>query len=74
MTEEPLMELIIDIKQTKKWKHNFEQDVLVAWWLAIHVENLEVANKLMCLDPMLRYIATLAVKRKSEMDPINRAR
>ena len=57
---------MIDIKQAKKWKMQFEHDVLVAFWVAIHAENLEVANKLMSLDPMLRYVACLAFKRKIE--------
>ncbi len=38
----------------------------MAFWLAIHMENVELAGRLLNWDLSLRYIAILALKGKGE--------
>jgi hypothetical protein len=51
------------------WELSYEQDLLLAFWLAVHKEDIRLTSILMNFDPSLRYICTLAIKRKKEMKP-----
>jgi len=56
-----------DVKQEKsKWKHCFEHDLLMAFWLGVHKEDVEVVKSLIDTEPCLRSIMMLAFKRKLE--------
>ena len=38
----------------------------MAFWLAIHKENVEVAQQLLDFDPTIRYLTVLAINGKCE--------
>lgn len=62
--------LLKEVKQSKnKWKHCFEHDLLMAFWLAVHKEDVEVVRSLIDFEPCLRSIMALAFKRKMEKKP-----
>ena len=42
---------------------------MMAFWLAVHKENMEVAQHLINYEPSLRYISILAFKGKNERPP-----
>ena len=65
-TENAINELHL-VRLKKQWKYEYEHDLLMAFWLAIDHENIELANKLMNWDLSLRYIAALAIRGKEEM-------
>lgn len=50
---------------------DYEHDLLLAFWLAIHKEDIAVASNLIDWDPSLRYMATLAFHGKRELCPQN---
>lgn len=54
------------MRAKEKWDNNCEHDYLLAFWLAVDKEDIRTANMLMNYDPALRYIATLALRRKKE--------
>ena len=31
-----------EVRQKKKWDKEFEHDVMIAFWLAVHMENIEL--------------------------------
>ena len=55
------------MKKNKIWLLDFEHDVIIAYWVAIHTLNIEVANKLLSIDPQLRYLTCLAFHGKKEI-------
>ena len=48
------------------WEGKYEYDIILAFWLAIQKEDIQVAAHLINFDLQLRYIATLAFYRKKE--------
>lgn len=56
-------------RRNVKWELNYEQDLLIAFWLAIHNENLYLAQMWLDFDLSLRYIVALAMKGKKEFRP-----
>ena len=38
--------LIRDLRKTKKWDLSYEHDIMLAFWLAVHMENVEVTQGL----------------------------
>ena len=47
-----------------KWDKDYEHDLLMAFWLAIHKEDVLVAQQLIDFDPTLRYLTVLAINGK----------
>ena len=64
-TDEAIKELHI-VRQKKQWKKEYEHDILMAFWFAIDMQNIELANKLINWDLSIRYIAILAIKGLKE--------
>jgi selenocysteine lyase/cysteine desulfurase len=53
-------------EKDKMWLNDFEHDALLAFWLAIHKEDLIIAQNIINRDFGFRQIATLAMHRKNE--------
>ena len=64
-TDEAIKELHI-VRQKKQWKKEYEHDLLMAFWFAIDMQNIELANKLINWDLSIRYIAVLAIRGLKE--------
>jgi hypothetical protein len=54
------------VRQKKQWKKEYEHDLLIAFWFAIDMLNIELANKLINWDLSIRYIAVLAIRGLKE--------
>jgi hypothetical protein len=50
----------------KNWERDFQFDLLMGFWLAIHCEEIELTKRLMEYDIYLRQLVTLALKNKPE--------
>ena len=48
------------------WEKDFEYDLILGFWLAIHMENVKLASMMLDMDPSIRHYVTLAVKGKKE--------
>ena len=59
-------EELIELRNEKHWEKEYEHDLMLAFWLAIHREDLYLIEKLINWDIQLRYLVTLAVKRRKE--------
>lgn len=66
---EAALEQLEEVRQGKTWLYGYEHDLIMAFWLAIHKENIEIAKTLIDWEPSLRYYVTLAIKRKKEKKP-----
>lgn len=53
--------------QKKNWENDFQHDLLICFWLAVHCEDVALTNRIMDYDIYLRQLVALAVKRKPEM-------
>lgn len=60
------MAALRETRSKSKWDKEYEHDVLMAFWLAIHKENVEIAQMLLDFDPPLRYLTVLAINGKGE--------
>ena len=65
-TEEAL-ECLKNTRLDQEWQYSYEHDCLMAFWLAVHMENHQIVQNLINYEPIFRYIATLAFLRKVEM-------
>lgn len=65
-TEEAL-ECLKNTRLEKEWQYSYEHDCLMAFWLAVHMENHQIVQNLINYEPVFRYMATLAFLRKVEM-------
>ena len=61
-----------EVRSKKTWELQYEHDLLLAFWLAVDKEDIWLTSILMNFDPSIRFIATLALKRKKECKPIDR--
>ena len=50
----------------KNWERDFQFDLLMGFWLAIHCEEIDLTKRLMEYDIYLRQLVTLAMQRKPE--------
>lgn len=55
------------LMQKKNWGNDFQHDLLICFWLAVHCEDVALTNRIMDYDIYLRQLVALAVKRKPEM-------
>ena len=58
--------MIFKLGMDSKWEHGFQFDLLMAFWLSIHMGNMQLLNSLMVYDVYLRQLVTLALKQKRE--------
>jgi len=57
------------VRVESKWSLAYEHDLLMAFWLAVHKEDVVVVSALIDWDPSLRYVSALAIKRRRERKP-----
>lgn len=48
------------------WVNDFQFDLLMGFWLAIHCEDIQLTERLMEYDIYLRQLVTLAMNSKPE--------
>ena len=63
---EAAIDVIFNLYRDKKWEKGFQFDLLMCFWLSIHVGNKELLNKIMIFDVYLRQLVVLAAKSKRE--------
>ena len=66
-TEESSASKVIDrLGNESKWEGQFQFDILLIFWLCIHMGNYKILNRIMIYDVYLRQLVTLAVQKKPE--------
>lgn len=63
---EEAMNNLREVRSQSHWDKEYEHHLLMAFWLAIHKENIEVAQQLLDFDPTIRYLTVLAINGKHE--------
>jgi hypothetical protein len=63
---EEAMKLVEDNFIKKKWANEFQFDLLMAFWLSVHCENVELVRRLMDYDVYLRWLVTLSLDNRAE--------
>jgi len=66
MDEDAAEKQIRTLSQSKRWDKDFQFDLLMAFWLAVHMESIVLVKRLIEYDVYLRQLVTLAMKNKPE--------
>ena len=48
----------------KQWEQGFQYDLIMAFWLSVHLGNRQLLNRIMIYDVYLRQLVTLALEKK----------
>ena len=57
-------------RATTFWTKEYEQSLLVAFWLAVDKQQIELASSLMDFDISIRHIVTIAFKLSDKGKPV----
>ena len=64
--EEEAEPVLFKLGMDSKWEHGFQFDLLMAFWLSVHMGNRQLLNRIMIYDVYLRQLVTLALKGQKE--------
>ena len=64
--EAAAMKVIDRLANNSKWENEFQFDILMIFWLCIHMGNRKLLNRIMVYDVYLRQLVTLAVEKVRE--------
>ena len=67
--EDAAIKVIDRLGNESKWEGEFQYDILMVFWLCIHMGNRKLLNRIMIYDVYLRQLVTLAVQKKQEHAP-----
>lgn len=54
------------MSQSKKWERDFQFDLMMGFWLAIHCGEINLTKRLMEYDVYLRQLVTTALQKQPE--------
>jgi hypothetical protein len=57
-----------ELRCSSKWHFEYEHFIIVAFLLAVHMEDLLVVQSLLNWDPSIKYLCTLAIDGYSEYE------
>ena len=61
--------LLRELRRNVPWTGQYEQDLLLAFWLAVDKENIYLAQRLMDFDLSIRVIVTICMLGEKEFKP-----